>query len=407
MDRDLALSLKTEAGKNDGSAAMGKSEKKEIGWENFLFIAVFLAFFAIFVTQMGLMNTLNTLMNTAYSLLIDTVLYLTAICVLMGAVSALLSEFGVVSLANHLLTPLMRPVYHLPGAASLGVVTTFLSDNPAILTLADDQYFKGLFKKYQFPALTNLGTAFGMGMIVCTFMLSLSTSGQSYGLAVLTGLLGAVVGSVISTRLMLRFTAKLYGKEEEMVPHAEKAAAAAPTRPIRSGGLSSRFMGALLDGGMSGVKMGISIIPGVLIICSIVMMLTNGPSADGTYTGAAYEGIRLLPLLADKCSFILEPLFGFSSPEAIGVPITALGAAGAATSMAAQLVTKGLANAGDIAVFTAMCMCWSGYLSTHVSMMSSLGCSELTSKAIISHTIGGLCAGVAAHWLYVLATLVL
>ena len=271
--------------------------------------------------------------------------------------------------------------------------------------MADDRYFKGLFKKYQFPALTNLGTAFGMGMIVCTFMLSLSTPGQSYGLAVLTGFLGAVVGSVVSTRLMLRFTTKLYGKEEEMVPHAEKATAAAPTRPIREGSLGSRFMGALMDGGMSGVKMGVSIIPGVLIICSIVMMLTNGPSADGTYTGAAYEGIRLLPMLADKCSFILEPLFGFSSPEAIGVPITALGAAGAATSMAAQLAAKGLADAGDIAVFTGLCMCWSGYLSTHVSMMSSLGCSELTGKAIVSHTVGGLCAGIASHWLYVLFSL--
>ena len=271
--------------------------------------------------------------------------------------------------------------------------------------MADDRYFKGLFKKYQFPALTNLGTAFGMGMIVCTFMLSLSTPGQSYGLAVLTGFLGAVVGSVVSTRLMLRFTTKLYGKEEKMVPHAEKATAAAPTRPIREGSLGSRFMGALMDGGMSGVKMGVSIIPGVLIICSIVMMLTNGPSADGTYTGAAYEGIRLLPMLADKCSFILEPLFGFSSPEAIGAPITALGAAGAATSMAAQLAAKGLADAGDIAVFTAMCMCWSGYLSTHVSMMSSLGCSELTGKAIVSHTVGGLCAGIASHWLYVLFSL--
>lgn len=41
---------------------------------------------------------------------------------------------------------------------SLGVVTTFLSDNPAILTLADDRYFKSLFKRYQFPTLTNLGT---------------------------------------------------------------------------------------------------------------------------------------------------------------------------------------------------------------------------------------------------------
>ena len=65
-------------------------------------------------------------------------------------------------------------------------------------------------------------------------------------------------------------------------------------RPIRPGSAGARFMGALLEGGQSGVKMGLSIIPGVLTICTVVMMLTNGPGADGTYTGAAYEGIALL-----------------------------------------------------------------------------------------------------------------
>ncbi|MEG0167782.1 MAG: hypothetical protein RR709_07935, partial [Ruthenibacterium sp.] len=82
--------------------------------------------------------------------------------------------------------------------------------------------------------------------------------------------------------------------------------------------------------------------------------------------------------------------------------ITALGAAGAAIGLVPKLVSQGLAGGNDIAVFTAMCMCWSGYLSTHVAMMDSLKCSHLTGKAIFSHTIGGLCAGVAAHWLYVL-----
>ncbi|MBQ1705334.1 MAG: hypothetical protein II028_05775 [Clostridia bacterium] len=381
-------------------------QKKEIGAENFVFLVCLIGFFVFFVVQMGVANTLNTFMNTAYSLLMNTVFYLMAICVLMGAVSALCSEFGVVALANRVLDPLMKPLYGLPGAASVGVVTTFLSDNPAILALAEDRYFKSLFKKYQFPALTNLGTAFGMGLIVCTYMISLSAvSGESYLMPVGVGLTGAVVGSIVSTRMMLRFTAKLYGRDEDMIPGARPAEGGVRTRPIREGNLGSRFMGALLEGGMSGVKMGFNIIPGVLIICTIVMMLTNGPAEGGSYTGAAYEGVRLLPWLADKANFILKPLFGFSTPECVGVPITALGAAGAATSMTAQLVASGLANAGDIAVFTAMCMCWSGYLSTHVSMMNSLNCNNLISKAIASHTVGGLCAGVAAHWLYQLLSL--
>ena len=173
-------------------------------------------------------------------------------------------------------------------------------------------------------------------------------------------------------------------------------------RIVREGGIANRCMAAILDGGKSGVKLGLSIVPGVLVICTIVMMLINGPSESGVYTGSAYEGIRLIPFLAEKLNFILNPLFGFSSPEAIAVPVTALGSAGASLSLTASLASANLIGPGDIAVYTAMCMCWSGYLSTHTSMMDSLGCKKLIGKALLSHTIGGLAAGIAAHWLYVL-----
>ena len=49
-----------------------------------------------------------------------------------------------------------------------------------------------------------------------------------------------------------------------------------------------------------------------------------------------------------------------------------------------------------------MGMTWSGYLSTHVSMMDALGCRDLTGKAILSHTVAGLSAGVVAHWLFII-----
>ncbi|MBR2824800.1 MAG: nucleoside recognition domain-containing protein [Solobacterium sp.] len=380
---------------------------KSLSLETFIFPIFFIGFFSIFAIQMGLANALNTMMNTAYQLLIDTVLYITAVCVIMGAISGLLSEFGFVSLADKVLQPFMKPIYGLPGAASLGIITTFLSDNPAILTLAEDHHFQSFFKKYQFFALTNLGTAFGMGLIVCTYMYSLSNLlGQPLAGAVLIGLLGALIGSIVSTRLMLGFTKKQFGIEEEMVTkQSYEHTIPENMRPIRTGGYGSRIMAAILEGGHSGVRMGISIIPGVLIICTFVMMLINGPSANGAYTGSAYEGIRLLPFLAEKADFIIRPLFGFESPEAIGVPVTALGAAGASLSITATLVRNHLVGVSDIAVFTAMCMCWSGYLSTHASMMDSLGCKNLIGKAILSHTIGGLVAGISAHWIYVLFTL--
>ena len=95
-------------------------------------------------------------------------------------------------------------------------------------------------------------------------------------------------------------------------------------------------------------------------------------------------------------------LFGFQDGSNIVVPITSLGAVGAAIGMVPQMIENGTVGGNEIAVFTAMGMCWSGYLSTHVSMMDALGRRELISKALISHTIAGLCAGIAAHFLFLL-----
>ena len=50
-------------------------------------------------------------------------------------------------------------------------------------------------------------------------------------------------------------------------------------------------------------------------------------------------------------------------------------------------------------------MCWSGYLSTHTAMLDALGYRKLTSKAILAHTVGGLVAGISAHWIYMLFVL--
>lgn len=379
--------------------------KKVYSLESLVFLIIFFGLFGYLSSVMGLPNMMNTLMNTAYSLLIDTVFYIMAISVIAGAIGSLLTEFGVIAILNSLLSPLMKPLFGLPGASAVGMLSTFLSDNPAILALADDVSFRRYFKKYQLPALTNLGTGFGMGLIIFTFMIGLTPyEGGTFVVAGLVGLLGAAIGSLVSVRIMLFFTKKIFDVNEDAVEGKSGKSYSPHVRIISEGSVGARAMNCLLHGGKQGVTLGLDIIPGVLIICTLVMMLTNGPT-NGVYTGAAYEGVGLLPAIGEKLSFILTPLFGFSSTKCIAVPITALGAAGAAIGLIPGLVQSGMASGNDIAVFTAMCMCFSGYLSTHVAMMSSLKFPELAGKSILSHTIGGLCAGISAHFIYMLVTL--
>jgi len=379
------------------SDTVQKKYVKAINAESFIFLGIITVCFTFLARVMGLANMFSTMMKTAHDLLINTVFFIMAIAVLAGAFGALLTEFGVVALINRILSPLMKPLYDMPGAASIGVITTYLSDNPAIITLAKDKGFTRYFKKYQIPALTNLGTAFGMGLIVTTFMIAQAPKGESFFLPALIGNISAVVGSIVSVRIMMYFTKKEYGTEK-MAYEGEEGVDLTQYREIRNGSLFQRGLEAILDGGKTGVEMGLSIIPGVIVICTLVMMLTNAPKG-GVYTGAAYEGVPVLPWLGSKINFILKPLLGFKSPEAIAFPITALGAVGAAIGLVPKFLQQGLIGANEIAVFTAMGMCWSGYLSTHVAMMDALESRQLTNKAILSHTIGGLVAGIVAHLL--------
>lgn len=347
---------------------------------------------------MGTSNMLNTIMKTAHDLLLNTVFYLMAICVITGALSKIFVEFGVVSLLEKLLRPLMKPLFNLPGVASLGAVMTFLSDNPAIISLAQDKHFSSYFKKYQFISLTNFGTAFGMGLLVIVFMV-----GQGFYVEPFIGLFGAFCGCIVSTRLMQRFVVKAYPEYlTENVCELEKNNGESEKEDERS--LFVRILDSLLDGGRTGVDVGLAIIPGVLVISTLVMILTFGAGPDG-YTGAAYQGIEALPWLAGKIDFVFEFLFGFSDPHVVAFPITALGAVGAALGLVPEFLSKGWMDGNAIAVCTAIGMCWSGYLSTHTAMLDSLGYRNLTSKAIIAHTIGGLVAAIVAHWAYMLFAL--
>jgi len=362
-------------------------------YEAFVFLILFFGFFGYLGSVMGTTNLLNTLMNTAWDLLMNTVFFILGITVLSGALGKLMIEFGVVRLLEIFLAPLMKPVFRLPGVASLAALMTFFSDNPAIISLSNDKNFSKYFKKYELISLTNFGTAFGMGLIVLTFM-----SSFGYFRPAMIGFLGAIIGAVVSTRLMQKMIQKEFSSTEKFKVEKEDTS----NISFKSkGGVFLRFLNSILDGGKSGVDLGLQIIPGVLIISTIIMIITFGPNdPDAGYQGLAYEGVPVLPKIAGWFDWLFDGLFGFKKPELVAFPITSLGAVGAALSLVKEFINQGIITGNEIAVFTAMGMCWSGYLSTHTAMLDTLNYRRLTSRALISHTIGGIVAGSVAHYIY-------
>ena len=392
------MSTSSVSDKHDSSASLNLKEP-------LIFITCFGLFFGFIGYRMGLPNMLSTIMGTAHDLLLNTAFFLMSLMVITGALSSLLLEYKIIAVMEKILSPFMGILYNLPGRTALAGIMTFFSDNPAILSFAGNKKFAQGFKPIQMVSMTNFGTSFGMGFVVMAFMSSLNLGGDvSAGGAALTGLFAAICGSIISTRLMQFFCrnetfAEAHFSNETVIEDSQNEGVVETVK--QDGTAFIRFMDAMLEGGKNGVQLGISIIPGILIITTIVFMLTMGAPAGG-YSGGAYEGIGVLGGLGEAFSSVFYALFGFESPELIAFPISTLGSTGASLSLIPPFIEQGIIGGNEIAVFTAISMSWSGFLCTHTCMLDSLGFRTFTGKAILAHTISGIAAGILAHYLYLL-----
>ncbi len=97
-----------------------KRRVKAVSMETFVFIVLLAVGFGYVGSIMGAGMMFKVIMSTAHALLLDTVFLIMAMAVLAGALSALLSEFGVIALVNKIFKGLMRPIWGLPGASIAG-----------------------------------------------------------------------------------------------------------------------------------------------------------------------------------------------------------------------------------------------------------------------------------------------
>lgn len=75
-----------------------KRKVKSVSLETFIFLAILIGEFVYIANIMGAGIMFKVLMNTAHDLLLNTVFLIMSMSVLAGALSSLLSEFGVIYL---------------------------------------------------------------------------------------------------------------------------------------------------------------------------------------------------------------------------------------------------------------------------------------------------------------------
>lgn len=120
--------------------------------EIWIFLILMVSGFVVFSNYMGINHFFSSLMKTAHDLLINTVFLITGITILMGAMNSLMAEYGILALANQILSPVTKVLYKMPGVSVIVAITCFFSDNPAVMSLVSNKSFRRYFKKYQVPA---------------------------------------------------------------------------------------------------------------------------------------------------------------------------------------------------------------------------------------------------------------
>lgn len=77
-----------------------RRQVKAVSMETFIFLILLVVGFGYVGSIMGAGMMFKVIMSTAHALLLETVFLIMAMAVLAGALSALLSEFGVIALIN-------------------------------------------------------------------------------------------------------------------------------------------------------------------------------------------------------------------------------------------------------------------------------------------------------------------
>lgn len=109
-------------------------------------------------------------------------------------------------------------------------------------------------------------------------------------------------------------TKKIFGTEEYVEDSAFDPSEQSSGGVRKKQSLGMRILTAALDGGKSGVDIGLSIIPGVLVICTIVMMLTKVPPKAVCTRARLTKAFRCSPAQRMQSSSFCSLCSGFPPP---------------------------------------------------------------------------------------------
>lgn len=137
--------------------------------------------------------------STGGLILNDLILKLFTIFMFASFLLPFLTEFGLLEYVGVLLTPIMRPLFNLPGRSSIDCVASWVGDGTIGVTLTSKQYEEGYYSKKEAAIIATTFSA--VSITFCLVILGQVDLTHLFGPYYLTVVLSGVVAAIVMPKI--------------------------------------------------------------------------------------------------------------------------------------------------------------------------------------------------------------
>lgn len=217
--------------------------------------------------------------NTGGLILYDLILGLFSIFLFAGFLLPFLTDFGILEFVGVLLTPVMRPLFGLPGRSSIDCVASWIGDGTIGVSLTNKQYMQGYYttKESSVIATTFSAVSITFSLVVLKQVELVNLFGPYY----LTIIICGVVAAIIVPKLppLSKKSNKYYSGEKkdvgENVPEGYSNVEWGTELAIGRAKANFNLLDFIKNGAMSVLEMWFGVLPVIMAFGTIALIIAE------------------------------------------------------------------------------------------------------------------------------------
>ena len=217
--------------------------------------------------------------NTGGLILYDLVLTLFTMFLFAGFLLPFLTDFGLLEFVGALLTPVMRPIFQLPGRSSIDCVASWVGDGTIGVALTNRQYVEGYYTSKEAAIISTTFSA--VSITFCLVVLNQVGLVQYFGPYYLTVLVSGLVAAVIMPKLppLSRKSNEYYkGKKTDLgedIPTGYTKSQWGVHLAVKKAEESGHIVGFLKSGARTVFDMWLGVLPAIMAFGTISLIIAE------------------------------------------------------------------------------------------------------------------------------------